>query len=107
MCMTEFMEIIQTVGFPIAMCVGFCYWFINKDQADRTAFTKLNDSLYEALNKSQEINKAHALALKDAQETIEEQRKSIQQFNEFMSKQLDVINAKIDIMLPALANKKE
>ena len=42
----EVMNIITTVGFPIAVCL-ICFWYINKMQEQHKAET---DKLAEALN---------------------------------------------------------
>ena len=46
MGVNEVMDIITTVGFPIAVCF-ICFWYINKMQEQHKAET---DKLAEALN---------------------------------------------------------
>lgn len=46
MGVNEVMNIITTVGFPIAVCL-ICFWYINKMQEQHKAET---DKLAEALN---------------------------------------------------------
>lgn len=47
--MEDFPNLISNVGFPIAACVGLC-WYIYKQSKTIAAFTESIDKLTKALN---------------------------------------------------------
>lgn len=43
--MNEVVQIISTLGFPIAMCVFFCWYVVNSNEKTSTILNQMNETL--------------------------------------------------------------
>ena len=84
----EFVEIIQTIGFPIA-CVIACFWFIVKNvERDR-------DESKNRENRLMESNEKNTEALAKVAETIETSNEINKELSETNKTLADTLNNKL------------